>query len=241
MGMVMRGGLLAVDSFFFMSGFLACLTILRGLRPTPQSDLKVTPLGFCQRVPLAVVRRYLRLTPVYAFVIFAYTYFAPAVTEGPFVDGLKDTALCKTLWWQNLLYVNNLMAVHNFEMCMSHSWFLGIDMQVRRRWRLVGGSFGGRPTYGKASYLWWPTLTTDHTRYSKLAFWGGICVQFFLLVPFLAGLAVVNEVVGLLVPASLIAGSLALAWTTSMAHGWQINPIGSAGVLAYADDCKRAR
>nr|XP_018899951.1 PREDICTED: nose resistant to fluoxetine protein 6-like [Bemisia tabaci] len=108
-----------VDFFFVIGGFLAYLFIYRTLLQK-------------KRVNLVMVffYRWLRIVPLYALVIAFYTFVMPSLGEGPvwnrFVE--RDVAYCRKNWWLNLLFINNY--VHSDQLCMIHSWYLSVDMQL---------------------------------------------------------------------------------------------------------------
>ncbi|XP_050499016.1 nose resistant to fluoxetine protein 6-like isoform X1 [Diabrotica virgifera virgifera] len=108
-------GDLFVDSFFILSGLLVVYSLLN------QMDRHRLNPGFI------ILLRYIRLTPVYAFVIFYYATLFNHTGEGPLwkVVAGADSQDCRQNWWTNLLYINNYVNADN--MCMTHSWYLPCD------------------------------------------------------------------------------------------------------------------
>eukprot|EP01065_Artemidia_motanka_P025112 TRINITY_DN29_c0_g1_i3.p1 TRINITY_DN29_c0_g1~~TRINITY_DN29_c0_g1_i3.p1 ORF type:complete len:834 (+),score=192.25 TRINITY_DN29_c0_g1_i3:77-2578(+) len=123
----------AVDTFFFMSGFLACYSFTH---PTK---------GWKKRVPngevgktifntlMVYVDRYVRLTPLYALLIFFAAYLLQYFGSGPFWAMAKDGgdvgAACAEYWYSNILYINNFPPYTDGHLCFGHSWYLANDMQ----------------------------------------------------------------------------------------------------------------
>ena len=64
------GGILAVNTFFFLSGFLAVATMQSKVQSVKQ-------------IPYMYLLRYLRLTPLYFVVVVCFTYLLPSLGEGP--------------------------------------------------------------------------------------------------------------------------------------------------------------
>ncbi|KAL1514039.1 hypothetical protein ABEB36_003363 [Hypothenemus hampei] len=111
---VFHGDLL-VDTFFLLSGLLVAYGLLS------QFDKKMVNPAFI------IFMRYIRLTPVYAFVIFYYATVFNYTGKGPLwkVIAGADSEDCRNNWWTNLLYVNNY--VNPGHMCMTHAWYLPCD------------------------------------------------------------------------------------------------------------------
>ena len=51
-----------------------------------------------------------RLTPLYMVAIMVWTCITPFLAKGPFDLPSPDQTNCRTYWWHNLLYINNLVA-----------------------------------------------------------------------------------------------------------------------------------
>ncbi|XP_035658031.1 nose resistant to fluoxetine protein 6-like [Branchiostoma floridae] len=91
---------------------------------------------------------FLRLTPVYMFVLMLWMWVFPFMFSGPFwpqaPNGLNPN--CEDNWWTNLLYINNV--VNSDRGCMGWSWYLSNDMQflvigvplvyILYRWQILG-------------------------------------------------------------------------------------------------------
>eukprot|EP00041_Stephanoeca_diplocostata_P022147 m.524885 g.524885 ORF g.524885 m.524885 type:complete len:798 (-) comp21994_c0_seq4:82-2475(-) len=148
----------AIDTFFFLSGFLVCYGI-------------VNMLDRRRRFPWFrfYIHRYLRLTPNLAVVMLIFLFVQPHVGSGPLwfrnqyandgTDCSEDTAFrascgCTSYWWANLLYIQNVYPAGPLSsICMSWTWYLANDMQfyfvsplvvlVMRRYRRVGAATGG--------------------------------------------------------------------------------------------------
>ncbi|XP_044263796.1 nose resistant to fluoxetine protein 6-like [Tribolium madens] len=108
-------GDLFVDTFFVLGGLLVCYGLLN------QYDKKKVNPAFI------ILMRYIRLTPVYAFVIFYYATVFNYTGSGPLwklIAG-QDSQDCKDHWWINLLYLSNYVKADH--VCMAHSWYLPCD------------------------------------------------------------------------------------------------------------------
>ncbi|XP_067685689.1 O-acyltransferase like protein-like [Haliotis asinina] len=116
---VIMNGTLSVDTFFFLSGLLVTYLFLKETEKA--GGLKV------KHMVMYYVHRYLRLTPVYAYVIFVYTFVVPYLVDGPTWTSPTDKASCENNWWINMLYINNLLRAD--QMCIAWSWYLANDMQ----------------------------------------------------------------------------------------------------------------
>lgn len=93
-------GVTVVQTFFVMSGLLLYLGFHEVLK-----ENKFNIKYFW----IAIVYRYIRLTPPYAYLILFHATFLYEFGDGP---GWKNVALiernfCRSNWWTNLLYVNN--------------------------------------------------------------------------------------------------------------------------------------
>ncbi|KAL4237445.1 hypothetical protein ACF0H5_002162 [Mactra antiquata] len=119
-------GTFSVDSFFFLSGLLVAYLALNEI----QQKGKLNWVYF-------VVHRYWRLTPVYLYVILyfafimAYTSTGPMsflTSQGPYRDSMD---VCKTYWWTNILYINNMYPYYGNlgTTCLGWGWYLANDMQ----------------------------------------------------------------------------------------------------------------
>jgi len=122
-GQAILSAFFSVDSFFFMSGFLALYIGLKKLA----NKAPIVPI---KAAPFMYLDRFLRLTPAYFFVLLMYTYVAPTVSSGPFW-GLYDQEICKKHWWRNLLYIQTLFTAFgggDGVGCYGVSWYLADDM-----------------------------------------------------------------------------------------------------------------
>ena len=100
-----RGAEYSVDTFFFMSGFLATFALL--------NQLKLKGILSVSQYVSIVLLRYLRLTPSYAVVLLFFWKVLPLVSSGPFWNEslMFSSTACDRHWWTNLLYVNNFGSV----------------------------------------------------------------------------------------------------------------------------------
>jgi peptidoglycan/LPS O-acetylase OafA/YrhL len=125
--MVIIGAFCAVDTFFFISGFLGAYTMLRKLEKAYKKTLSVGM--YC----VMVLHRYLRLTPIYAFALLVYMRLTPYLADGPFYHAQTAGAatFCNKWWWSNLLYINNVVPFDTpgASTCMGWSWYLANDFQ----------------------------------------------------------------------------------------------------------------
>ena len=121
---VILNGYFAVDSFFFLSGALVAYLTLREMERRKGWFPFIT----------YYLHRYLRLTMVYAFVLFFYwtltVYLGDGnrwiAATGPDSDVQKN---CERYWWTNLLYINNLYPWKLQDECIGWAWYLANDMQ----------------------------------------------------------------------------------------------------------------
>jgi len=61
-------------------------------------------------------------------------FFTPSATEGPFTTASSsDIAYCKKFWWQNLLFINNVVTKDIMNSCYPISWYLAMVRRRRRR------------------------------------------------------------------------------------------------------------
>lgn len=115
-------GLLSVDTFFVLSGFLTAVLFLR----------QVTKEGLSSRFMfMYYVHRYIRLTPTFILVMFTSMYLTPYMGRGPMYpseQGFESEACHQHhYWWTSFFYIGNLIKPDNT--CLSVSWYLFNDMQ----------------------------------------------------------------------------------------------------------------
>ena len=62
-------------------------------------------LKYCYAVTL---HRYMRLTPMYFFILMVYMHVWPSFGNGPSWKDSVDMSFCQKWWWTNILYISNL-------------------------------------------------------------------------------------------------------------------------------------
>lgn len=115
---VVAQGVLAVDTFFLLSGLLVAYLFLKEF---DRNDGKISWFRF-------YFHRLWRLTPPYMLVLFLFNMrLSKYFSSGPFwpADGFSGS--CEKNWWWNLLYINNFNKLT--DMCMGWTWYLSNDMQ----------------------------------------------------------------------------------------------------------------
>ena len=119
------GANLAIDTFFFQLGHETTRVLLRRMEKKRKAIAWVDTVTF-------LVIRYLRLTPLYAYLLFFYAYLVPYFGQGPvWYRMTKGANMCAAggTWWTNLLYFNNFYPQSFQDSCMPWSWYLACDMQ----------------------------------------------------------------------------------------------------------------
>ncbi|XP_015522578.2 nose resistant to fluoxetine protein 6 isoform X1 [Neodiprion lecontei] len=119
--LLVLNGNIVTDTFFLLSGLLLAYTKYSQKQRNRGSSLNLFEL---------YLRRYVRLTPVYAMVIGFYSTIYNKFGSGPEWDVVITAAKesCQANWWANLLYVNNMVTVE--DICITQSWYLAVDMQL---------------------------------------------------------------------------------------------------------------
>ncbi|XP_031639007.1 nose resistant to fluoxetine protein 6-like [Contarinia nasturtii] len=117
--MIILSAPISVDTFFFMSGLLVSINLLKHFEKTKGRI----------NIPLLYFHRYLRLTPLLGVTFLISMSLLKFLGNGPVWPLLmtKDTS-CEKYWWSALLYVQNY--VNPTEMCFGYSWYLSVDMQL---------------------------------------------------------------------------------------------------------------
>lgn len=110
---------LAVDTFFLLSGLLNSYNLLKLLDKTKKFP-----------AVLYYVHRYLRTTPALAAIVLMYATWYVLIGEGPAWDTTTGIGkqLCVDNWWPTLLYINNYY--NPVSQCAGQSWYLAVDMQL---------------------------------------------------------------------------------------------------------------
>jgi len=114
------GALYAVDTFFYLGGFLTGFLMLSKLKRMPVSLKSYLQILF---------HRWIRLWPAYFLTIMFYWKIAVHLGNGPLWSNFIRTAeLCATSAWQNLIFMDNVLAKDYA--CFSWGWYLSCDFQV---------------------------------------------------------------------------------------------------------------
>ncbi|KYB27754.1 Nose resistant to fluoxetine protein 6-like Protein [Tribolium castaneum] len=114
---------IAVDTFFFLSGFLLTFGYLK-------SAVKMGVGEQISKVPMMIIHRYLRLTPAVIMLYLTTITIYRMLGTGPLWDTVTQTISkpCEQYWWPFLLYIQNY---YNYnDLCLTHTWYLSADMQM---------------------------------------------------------------------------------------------------------------
>ena len=113
-------GFYAVDTFFFLSGFLVAYLFIKELRERGITG-KVMFMYYFHRI--------YRLTPALMAGVFFFWLITPYWSDGPYWKYYQFfvSSNCNDSWWWSLLYLQNLVDVKHI--CMGWSWYLADDMQ----------------------------------------------------------------------------------------------------------------
>ncbi|PZC80938.1 hypothetical protein B5X24_HaOG213707 [Helicoverpa armigera] len=110
---------ITVDTFFMLSGLLLVYTTAG----------KLTSMKLVKSLHLFYLNRLLRMFPALAAVILLQISIFNRVADGPFWEvEMTHTHRCRVYWWSTLLHIQNF--VNPSHMCLAHSWYLAIDVQL---------------------------------------------------------------------------------------------------------------
>ncbi|KAJ8922574.1 hypothetical protein NQ315_007604 [Exocentrus adspersus] len=112
---------LAVDTFFYMSGFLLAFQYLKSKsKPVMKQVLSI---------PHMYIHRYLRLTPAVLMIYLTVISFFKHMGSGPLWPSQESLAKsCREHWWAFFLYIQNY---YNYkDLCITQTWYLSADMQM---------------------------------------------------------------------------------------------------------------
>jgi len=118
---VVPGGYFAVDSFFFLSGFLTFYLL----------TMKMYPKNGKANWLLIYFHRYYRLIFPVVFVTGVATFLVQYLGNGPYYKNGFNlfTSKCSTYWWTNFLFINNLYPWKIGDECIPWVWYLANDFQ----------------------------------------------------------------------------------------------------------------
>uniref|UniRef100_A0A182LZ52 Acyltransferase 3 domain-containing protein n=1 Tax=Anopheles culicifacies TaxID=139723 RepID=A0A182LZ52_9DIPT len=121
--MIVANGSHVVTTFFLISALMLVLTLVNKLEQTGRK------LGLLEIIMISIAR-YVRLTPVYAFIMLLEATWLVRYLDGPLWRKGFETGrtYCRKHWWANMLYINNYYATD--EPCMQHSWYLAADFHM---------------------------------------------------------------------------------------------------------------
>ena len=84
--MAISDGQFSVDTFFVLSGFLGAYVGLRKLAAADRAGHRSSPMGVAFTF---LLERYLRLTPLYLFMLLVYMFLIPHVMTGPMATWVR--------------------------------------------------------------------------------------------------------------------------------------------------------
>ncbi|XP_058833864.1 nose resistant to fluoxetine protein 6-like [Topomyia yanbarensis] len=120
--MLLFNGLTVVQTYFTISGFLLAVQF---------ADYCEKSKSFTMKDFFAsILYRYLRLAPLYAFMILLDATWLYKLQDGPVWKRVAETerTFCRNNWWANLLFANNYFTVD--EPCLQQGWYLATDFQL---------------------------------------------------------------------------------------------------------------
>ncbi|CAF1133641.1 unnamed protein product [Rotaria sp. Silwood1] len=115
-------GVLSVDTFFVLSGFLTAVLFIRQVEKEGKLSFRLMILYY--------IHRYIRLTPTFLLMVLVSINLTPYFGHGPIYpkqEGFEFTGCRSQYWWTSILYVGNFVKAEN--MCLGVSWYLHNDMQ----------------------------------------------------------------------------------------------------------------
>lgn len=119
-GSIIISGYFAVDVFFYLSGFMLYLYIVKYMYSLNKAPtIKVFIIG--------IVKRFFRLLPLMLFTLYLFVPLLIYLSRGPNADKLIGINQdCNSIGWRNLLYISNFF---DKSQCAGHMWYLANDMQ----------------------------------------------------------------------------------------------------------------
>ncbi|CAD6192910.1 unnamed protein product [Caenorhabditis auriculariae] len=122
--LVLSNAYFAVDTFFFLSGLLLSFQWFKALKKNRKAVM--SPGGWV----MLYLHRVLRLSPPYYATILFYSFvFTSMLHDMPkFLTPNIHIDQCRSNFYLNLLYVNNLIDPANI--CYVVSWYLATDLQI---------------------------------------------------------------------------------------------------------------
>jgi hypothetical protein len=115
-------GVLSVDTFFFLSGFLTTTLFVRQVKKEKKVSLRLMFLYY--------IHRYIRLTPTFLLVVMISINLTPYFGSGPAYptqEGFESPQCRSKYWWTSIVYVGNI--VKPDYACLGVTWYLHNDMQ----------------------------------------------------------------------------------------------------------------
>ena len=130
---IILGAEFCVDTFFFLSGLFLVFLTLRKLATKPDSLPASSPAASFSIWPLAILHRYLRLTPALGFMLFVHIKLVPYLGRGPLwhevAESISETCNKNNHWLANIGYINNFVPAVYDDQCAGWTWYLANDFQ----------------------------------------------------------------------------------------------------------------
>ncbi|XP_073962748.1 nose resistant to fluoxetine protein 6-like isoform X2 [Choristoneura fumiferana] len=112
---------LAVDTFLVLSGLL--------LVYTSTSIKKIKQMQLLKNIHVFYLQRLLRMFPLLGCAVLLQASVFNYVSDGTNWHYMAENVLlCRQYWWTALLHVQNI--VNPTQPCLSHSWYLSVDVQL---------------------------------------------------------------------------------------------------------------
>nr|XP_026492747.1 nose resistant to fluoxetine protein 6-like [Vanessa tameamea] len=114
-------GSLVTHTFFVMSSFLLAYNLQIHAE---KQEIKWT------KIPMAILLRWVRLTPAYALVIATISTWMRHIGDGPLWQMIvtSEANYCRQYWWANIFYFNNY--IYSDDLCFPQGWYLAADTQL---------------------------------------------------------------------------------------------------------------
>ena len=110
-----------VDTFFWLSAFIASYNILTQTHKNPDSAPSYFRLIF---------GRFIRLAPLYYFILlFFWRFMVLMGGDGPMFFGYEHMNHCEKHWMWHMAFLNNIIPWKEANDCVSWTWFIACDLQ----------------------------------------------------------------------------------------------------------------